>query len=55
MNTLKIINTNDNVEMVIVQLLEYNRLKQENIDLHNKVYLSEINILFLLVMIIIIK
>jgi chromosome segregation ATPase len=39
MNTLKIINTNDNVEMVIVQLLEYNRLKQENIDLHNKLNL----------------
>jgi len=39
MNTLKIINFNDNVEMVIVQLLEYNRLKQENIDLHNKLNL----------------
>lgn len=28
---------NDNVEMVIIQLSEYNRLKQENTELHNKI------------------
>jgi len=37
MNTLKITNMNDNVEMVIIQLSEYNRLKQENTELHNKI------------------
>jgi len=37
MNTLKITNINDNAEMVIIQLSEYNRLKQENTELHNKI------------------
>jgi chromosome segregation ATPase len=37
MNPIKIMNIND--EMVIIQLSEYNRLKQENIELHNKISL----------------
>lgn len=39
MNTIKITNINEGVEMVIIPLSEYNRLKQENIDLQNKINL----------------
>ena len=37
MNPIKIMNTNDIIGMMIIDPAEYNRLKQENTELHNKI------------------
>ena len=37
MNPIKIMNTNDIIGMMIIDPAEYNQLKQENTELHNKI------------------